>query len=212
MSNRNETVTTSTTQRLRAAWPLLAGAIVFLVGLAVAGLGGGVVGATLAMLVLGPAYLIQNHVRRRRGTLVVVPKTQTEKDRSDARVLRVAALAGLPLAAGVLALFAAGGGHAGLEGSAWTAALLIYAAIAVFSAPYLWALAEWRATGRELRWAWGLAGAVELGTGVAALSSAAKNQRDNWIGGNLWTIGLALLGLFWLLGAAGNIQRARLPR
>jgi hypothetical protein len=182
--------------------------VVFLVGLAVAGFGGGVVGATLAMLVLGPAYLTQNHVRRRRGTLVVVPKTQTEKDRSDARFLRAVALADLPLAAGALALAAAGPGRVGLEGSVWTAVLLIYGAIGVISAPYLWAFAEWRETGRELGWARGLAGGLELGSGVAALSVAATNQRDNWIGGNAWTIGLALLGLFWLLGAAGHLQRA----
>jgi len=54
--------------------------------------------------------------------------------------------------------------------------------------------------------------ALELGFGVTALLVAAKNQRDDWIGGNAWTIGLALLGVFWLVGAAGLIQRARSRR
>ena len=54
-------------RRVRSWWPGLALVVACVVGLAWKGIGGAVVGVMLALLVVGPAYLIQNGIRRRRG-------------------------------------------------------------------------------------------------------------------------------------------------
>lgn len=48
-------------------WPLAALLLAFIVGATLAGVGGGVLSATLAVLLVGPSYLIQQRLRRRRG-------------------------------------------------------------------------------------------------------------------------------------------------
>ena len=53
--------------RLSSWWPGLALVAAFAAGVVWLGIGGGVVGSMLALLVVGPAYLIQNTIRRRRG-------------------------------------------------------------------------------------------------------------------------------------------------
>lgn len=50
-------------------WPPVALVTAFVVGAARGGVGGAVLAVTLAVLVVGPGYLIQQRVRRRRGTI-----------------------------------------------------------------------------------------------------------------------------------------------
>jgi hypothetical protein len=181
----------------------------FVVGLALAGIGGAVVGGLLSILVFGPAYLVQNSVRRRRGTLPLLPpKTPAEKAQSDARVLRVSAIAQLASAVVALVVVAVGRGN-WVSGSGWTAVLLLGAASGITSAPHLWAMAERRETQRSLRWAWALAGVCDVVFGIAAATIAITNQRSHWIGGSTWTVVLAAAALPWLLGAPSEIARAR---
>lgn len=48
-------------------WPAVALLLAFFVGLGFAGVGGGVLATTLAVLLVGPAFLIQKRIQRRRG-------------------------------------------------------------------------------------------------------------------------------------------------
>lgn len=199
----------SAVQRLRSGWPLAGVFLSFVVGLAVAGVGGGAVGGMLSILVFGPAYLIQNSVRRRRGTLPTPPpKSPAEQAQSDALFLRVSAVTQLAIAIAVAVVVVVGRGQ-WLPGRNWTALLLLGAAFGVTSAPYLWAIAEHRATQRTLRWAWGLSGALDVVFGVAAATIAITNQRSHWIGGVTWSMAFAALALLWLLGSMGHLVRAR---
>jgi hypothetical protein len=160
-------------------------------------------------LIFGPAYLIQNQIRRRRGTFVAAtPKTVAEKASSDARFLRVAAIAELVIAAGAVAVALTDPG-VWLPSSGWTPVFLLAAAFSVSSAPYLWALAAWRAHQRACRWAWTLTGGLDVVFGVAAVVIAITNQRSHWIGGGGWTVSLVVLGALWLVGAPGSLLRAR---
>jgi hypothetical protein len=95
-----------------------------------------------------------------------------------------------------------------LPGSQWTAFLLVYAAVAASSAPFLWALSERRLTGRSLRWAWWLACTLDFLFGIVAAASALANALSNWIGGTAWTIGLAALALLWLLSGHEALSSA----
>src|SRR5216684_3064174 len=52
---------------LRRYWPGLVLFVTLVIGAIVGGVGGAVVTSTIAMLVVGPGYLIQQRVRRRRG-------------------------------------------------------------------------------------------------------------------------------------------------
>ncbi len=196
-------------RQFRSSWPLVGVVLTFLVGLAVAGLGGGVVGGMLSILVFGPAHLIQNGVRLRRGTLPPPPtKTPEEKAQADARVLRIGAVSQLVIAVVAISVVAVGRGN-WLPGSGWTAVLLLGAAFGVTSAPHTWAIAELRQTKRSLRWAWALSALCDIVFGVAAATIAVTNQRSHWIGGSTWTVGLAAAALLWLLGAPGDVARAR---
>jgi len=141
----------------------------------------------LSILFFGPAYLIQNRVRRRRDALALPPaKSPAEKAQSDARFLRGAAITEVVVAITFTAL-AAGRVH-WLPGRAGTMVLILGAALGITSAPYLWAIAELRATQRTLRWAWALSGALDVGFGAAAATIAATNERSHWIGGSIWTV------------------------
>lgn len=193
-------------KRLRHSWPLIGFLLAFLIGLAVGGLGGGAVVGALAALAFGSAYLVQNAIRRRRGT--PLPQTPAEKARSDVRFLRFTAIQQLVIAAIAIAAAAAGGGR-WLPGSGGTAWLLVIAAISIAGAPHTWALAERRAAQRSVRWAWALSGAFDLAFGLAAVAIAITNRQSHWLGGSLWTIGLAALGALLLLGAPGDLARAR---
>jgi hypothetical protein len=194
---------------LRSSWPLVGVLLTFLVGLAVAGFGWGVVGGMLSILVFGPAYLIQNSVRRRRGTLPPPPtETPEEKAQADARFLRFSAISSLAIAVVAISVVAVGRGN-WLPGSGWTGVLLLGAAFGITSAPHTWAIAELRETKRSLRWAWALSALCDLLFGVAAATIAVTNQRSHWIGGSTWTVGLAAAALLWLLGAPGDVARVR---
>lgn len=196
-------------RQFRSSWPLVGVVLTFLVGLGVAGLGWGVVGGMLSILVFGPAYLIQNGVRRRRGTLPPPPtKTPEEKAQADARSLRIGAVSQLIVAVVAVSVVAVGRGK-WLPGSSWTAVLLLGAAFGVTSAPHTWAIAELRETKRSLRWAWALSALCDVVFGVAAATIAVTNQRSHWIGGSAWTVGLAAAALLWLLGVPGDLARAR---
>jgi hypothetical protein len=52
---------------LRRYWPGLVLFVTLVIGAIAGGVGGAVVTSTIAMLVVGPGYLIQQRVRRRRG-------------------------------------------------------------------------------------------------------------------------------------------------
>jgi hypothetical protein len=177
------------------------------VGLAFGGVGGAVVGGFLSVLFFGPAYLLQNSIRRRRGG-DPAPRSPTEQARSDARVLRAMAFGQVVLAAAFLvAAFVDREGW--LPGTGGTAFLVLIAALAITGAPHSWATAELRETQRMLRWAWGLAGALELLFGLTAIGIAVTNQRSSWIGGAKWTATFAAVGLLWLLAGMGDLVRAR---
>jgi hypothetical protein len=192
---------------VREIWPLVGVMGTFLVTLAFAGAGAALGAAMLSVLAFGPAYLIQNGVRRLRGTFPPPPtKTPAERAQSDARFLRAAALAQLVSAVVAIVVLFAGRGS-WLPGRGWTAWLVLVAAFGVMGAPHSWAIAERRATQRYLRWAWALAGSCDLAFGLAAATAAIGNAHGHWIGGSLWTIGLALLALFLLLGAPGDLAR-----
>jgi hypothetical protein len=195
-------------QRLRSGWPLAGVLLSLLVGVAVAGVGGGSLGGMLSILAFGPAYLIQNSVRRRRGTFrMPPPKSAAEKAQSDARFLRLFAITDLVIAITCVAVVV-GRAH-WLPGRGGTAVLLLGAALGIASAPYLWGIAELRATQRMLRWTWALAGAFDVVFGAAAATIAITNHRNHWLGGSFWTLALAALALLWLLGAPGVLARAR---
>jgi hypothetical protein len=198
-------------QRLRSGWPLAGVFLSFLVGLAIAGMGGAVLGATLSSLIFGPAYLIQNGVRRRRGTFPVQPpKSPIERAQSDALLLRAGAVVDLAIAIAAIVVLVSR--WQWLPGRGGTALLLVIAALGIRSAPYCWALAEHRATQRTLHWAWGVAGALDVVFGATAATLAITNLRSHWIGGSTWTIALAALALLWLLSAPSLLARARSRR
>ena len=137
-------------------------------------------------------------------------KSQAEQARSDALFLRGAAITELGVAIMFMALIA--GRVHWLPGGAWTPVPPVGAAVAIASAPYLWALAELRATKRTVRWAWAISGVLDLGFGIAAAAIAVTNGRSHWLGGSFWTVVLALLALTWLLGVPGAFARARRRR
>lgn len=134
-------------------------------------------------------------------------KSQAERARSDAVFLRGAAIAELGVAITFMALIA--GRVHWLPGGAWAPVPVVGAALGIASAPYLWALAELRATKRTLRWAWALSGVLDLSFGLAAAAIAVTNEGAHWIGGSFWTVALAVLALTWLLGVPGAFARAR---
>jgi hypothetical protein len=130
---------------LRSAWPPAGVILCFVVGFVLAGFGAGLASGILSILVFGPAYLIQNSIRRRRGTLPLPPaKTPAERAESDAAFLRLMAIALLVLAIAEAAL-ALADPRQWLPGRGWTAVLLLGAACGITSAPHLWAIAERRA-------------------------------------------------------------------
>ena len=179
----------------------------FVVGFAIAGVGGGAVGGMLSFLVLGSAYLFQNGVRRRRGTLPAPPpRSPTEQAQSDALFLRIGAATDLLISAVAVVVLVGRGQW--FPGRGWTALLLLGAACGLASAPYLWAIAELRATERTLRWAWGLSGALDVVFGAAAATIAITNLRSHWLGGATWSVAIAALAFMWLLGAVNPLTRA----
>jgi hypothetical protein len=197
---------------LRYQWPLAGVLLTFLIGVAVAGHGGGVVSGMLSILVFGPAYLFQNRVRRRRGTLPVQPaETPQEKAEADARFLRLTAVSQVIIAVILVAAVAAGRGS-WLSGAGWTAWLLLSAAFGISSAPRTLAIGELRATGRSLRWARALSGALELVFGIAAAVVGVTNERSHWVGSSRWTIAFLVAAGVWLLGALSLFRSHRHPR
>ena len=134
---------------LNAGGPLAGVVVAFFGGLAVAGPWESATVALLSVLVFGPAYLIQNTVHGRRGTIPPpTPKTPAEAARSDARVLRAGAVGDFAIAVAAVVLAAVGG--VWFQGSGWTAVLLITAALGLSRAPHLWALAELRENQRTV--------------------------------------------------------------
>jgi hypothetical protein len=195
--------------RLRYQWPLAGVLLTFLTGLAIGGVGGGVLAGTLSVLVFGPAYLAQNTIRRQRGTLPVPPtRTPEEKARLDARALRLYAISEV-IVASVVALLVATGRPSWLSDSAWTPLLLLAVACGFTAAPSLWATAERRATGRCLRWAWALTAVFDVAFGLAAVVIALTNAHSQWLGGPIWTIAFGLAAALWLLSAPGALALAR---
>jgi multisubunit Na+/H+ antiporter MnhB subunit len=196
-------------RRLRYRWPLIGVVMTFLIGLAIGGIGVGVLTGMLSIPGFGLGYLIQNGTRRRRGTLAA-PSTQTpeEKAQSDARFLRIAAIFQVVMALVGVVVVAVGRGSY-LPGKGFTAWLLLIAALGITGAPHTWAVAERRASQRSLRWAWALSGVLGLALGLASLAIAVTNQRSHWIGGTAWTLVFAMISALWLLGAPGDLARAR---
>lgn len=194
-------------QWLRSSWPLASVIVAFLIGLTVAGVGGGVLAATFGTLVFGPAYLIQTRIRRRRGTLVERPKTLAEEARANRQALRVGAIS-YGVIAVVALVMAVSRGH-WLPGAGWTTVLSVSAALGASSAPYLWGLSAWRDNGRTIRWAWMLAGALDLAFGLSAAVVAVTNQRNHWIGRTAWTVAFAAFAYLWLVGAVSTLRRLR---
>jgi hypothetical protein len=87
--------------------------------------------------------------------------------------------------------------------------LAVSAALSASSAPYLWGLSAWRDNGRTIRWAWLLAGALDLAFGLSAAVIAVTNQRNHWIGHTAWTVTFAAFAYLWLAGAVSNLRRLR---
>ena len=179
-------------------------------GLVVGGFGTAVVAGMLGALAFGLAYLIQSSIRRRSWTLPgPPPRTPAQQAQFDARFMRVIAIGDLVIA---MAFLVVAFSHPRLwfrEPCGWTAVLLLSAALAITGAPHLWAAAERRATQRSLRWAWVLAGACGVAFGIAAAAIAIVNGRSHWVGGAPWTAAFAALAFLWLLGALGDLARAR---
>jgi hypothetical protein len=195
---------------IRTGWPLAGVVLTFAVGLLFAGFGGAAVAGLLSVLVFGPAYLIQSSIRRRSWALPPTPpKSPVEKAQSDALFMRVMAIADVVIAIAGVVVAASSLRQWLPDGRPSTAVLLLGAALAVTSAPTLWAMAERRVTGRSLRWAWALAGACGVAFGITAAIIGVGNQRNHWIGGSAWTVALAALALLWLVGALGDLARVR---
>ncbi len=195
---------------LRTGWPLAGVFLTFVVGLVAGGFGTGVVTGMLGALAFGLAYLIQSSIRRRSWMLPPArPRTPPQQAQFDARFMRVIAIGDLVIAAAFIVVAFS---HPRLwfrASHGWTAVLLLSAALAITGAPHLWAAAERRATQRSLRWAWTLAGACGVAFGIAAAAIATVNAQSHWVGGAPWTVALAALAFLWLLGALGDLVRAR---
>jgi hypothetical protein len=195
---------------LRTGWPLAGVFLTFFVGLVAGGFGTAVVAGMLGALAFGLAYLIQSSIRRRSWTLPAPPpRTPTQQAQFDARLMRAFAIGDLVIAITAVVVAVS---HPRLwfpTGPGWTAVLLLGAALAITGAPHIWAIAERRANQRSLRWAWALAGAFGVAFGIAAAVIAIGNQRSHWVGSSTWTGALAVLAFMWLLGALGDLARAR---
>jgi len=195
-------------QRLKTAWPVVALAFAFTIGLVAGGVGLAVLTATLAFLVVGPAYLIDRALQRRRHPEPRSPKEEAAKAREAGLWLRAVVVYNLVacLSAFVLA-FARPASW--LEGPRWTVALLIFAGQGISSTLYIWAVADLRASDRLKRRALAASGLVEILVGSTSAILAVGNHVDGWLGGTAWTIGLAALAAFAFFSAVTCLHRLR---
>jgi hypothetical protein len=195
-------------ERLKAAWPVIALAFAFTVGLVAGGFGIALLATTLGFLVVGPAYLIDRAIQRRRHPEQRPPRDEGTQAREGARWLR--AIVVYNLIACVCALVLAFARPADwLEGPQWTVALLVFAGQGIASTLYIWAVADLRTTGRFRRRALAASSLVEVVVGSASAIVAVGNHVDGWLGGAAWTIGLAALAAFAFFSAVTCLHRLR---
>jgi hypothetical protein len=192
---------------LRSGWPLVGVALATVGGAAAGGFGGTALGATFGALVFGPAYLVQNGVRRRRGTLLPPPpKEPVEQARYDARVLQFGAFANSVFA--VVAFVAGAIGRGGwLGGRGWTVLLLLAAPLSASAGLLLWTLARRQLRQGVSRRASAVGGLSDLMVGLAAAALAATNGRSHWIGSSNWTAAYAVFAVIGLLGGTKLSRR-----
>jgi 1,4-dihydroxy-2-naphthoate octaprenyltransferase len=126
-------------RRLGSQWPGLLVVAAFLVGIGFAGFGAGVVTAMLAVLVAGPAFLLQRRRRRQRG----FAPSGRGLDRDANEAMAALALAELRLMnrhrSARLGAFAVTGGILGamwlVAGRSWVLAVLVlWGLVTAFSA------------------------------------------------------------------------------
>jgi len=190
---------------LKSVWPFWVSGLVFLVGLAVDGIGGGLIAATLSFLVAGPLYLGRQWWLRRTGRIPPpTPRTPAEQ----ALVIRL----GVVASALVAVVFLVDGALRGelLPEGQWTAFSVVAAACGLGAAPYAWATAAEVEHGRASRRAWMLAAASDCLVAVGLLVVAAANLWAGWLSG-AWTVALAIVGAMWVVMAFGCVARFRAP-
>jgi hypothetical protein len=188
------------------SWPIITLAVVVLIGLVAGGVGGATIAGTLGFLVVGPAYLIERAVQRRRHPSP--PKDETARARDEARLVKSFVV--LNLAVCLVALSQAFARPADwLEGRRWTAGLLLLAGLGLSSSLHVFALADQHVTGRTRRWAWAATGIVDLAIALTAAVAALGNHVGQWLGGPGWTVGLALATGWCLLSAMTCLRRLR---
>ena len=188
------------------SWPIITLAVVVLIGLGAGGVGGATIAGTLGFLVVGPAYLIERAVQRRRSP--PPPQDEARKARDEARFVRAFVLLNLVVCLIVLSqAFVRPADW--LEGRRWTAGLLLLAGLGLSSSLHVLALADQRVTERTRRWAWAGTGVVDLTVALTAAVAALGNHVDQWVGGPGWTAGLALATGWCLLSGATCLGRLR---
>lgn len=175
----------------------------FVCFLIIGGLGIAVLGATIAFLVIAPAYLI--HRIRHPGD--PEPKDEAARARDATRSFRtvVAYNAAVCLSALVVAVVR----PAELEGRQWTVALLLFAGLSLSSTLYIWAVAAPRTTAGARRRALALGGLVDTAVCLSAAIAAIGNHVDQWLGGLVWTLGLAAVSVVSALSALSCFHRLR---
>ncbi|HXV34545.1 MAG TPA: hypothetical protein VD769_11095 [Gaiellaceae bacterium] len=189
---------------LRSVWPFWVSGLLFLIGLAVDGLGGGLIAATLSFLVVGPLYLARQWWLGRTGR---IPPPAPPTPRQQAIFLRLIVIVNAVVGIGFLVAAVDGGW---LPGRDWTAALVVVAACSLGAAPYIWATAAEVEHGRASQRAWAVAAASDLLVAVGLLGFAAVNLWTVWLPWG-WSVALALVGAMWVVMALGCVARFRTP-
>lgn len=202
---REEPMRSAPLHHLKSVWPFWVPGLVFLVGLAVDGIGGGLIAATLSFLVVGPLYLVRQWWLGRTGRIAPpAPPTPAQQ----ARYLRLAAIVNALVAIGFLVAAVDG---SWLPGRSWTAVLVVVAVCGLGGAPYLWAMAAELEHGQAGPRVWAVAAGSELLVAIGLLVFAAANLWADWLPAG-WSIALAVFGASWMVTALGCAARFRAQR
>jgi len=198
-------------KQLTSVWPLLCLLIAFVAGAVAAGPGAGVVTAILSVLVIGPVYLVQRGIQRRRApALVEAPRSSEDRAKASSVLFRRYALVSAVVA--LVAVIAANARGGWLGGEHWTVYFVFLSVLGVSSSLFLWGLSDAVVGRRDGRWAFQAGVGVNLALAVAAAAVAVTNAQTHWLGGNVWTIGATAVALFSLRVAWEERRLARAMR